>query len=236
MEHQKLRFLNLKNFASLVRKAQFFRSLWSRICNEAQVLYFTLWYSPYQEGSNHISFAWIQLFYQIWQAKTKPVLLILGCSLLNDQTSNSNHFIIIKILAWLSLICWVVPDGHLWAFDKLNVSPKFLSDAPTLRWKLPLRNWGSCIWGGQGWRSLSYFRVSLVSPPVFLDHTLSSKRPTKVHQVFVDVHSESFQAVAPGGKGCAYVGLNWNPIIWVHWQFWTQKCSGYYISRTQKYG
>ena len=31
--------------------------------------------------------------------------LIFGCTLLNGQTSNSNHFIVVKTPAWLSLIC-----------------------------------------------------------------------------------------------------------------------------------
>ena len=71
VEHRNLHFSNLKNFGSHGRKLHFFGSLGSRIWNQANVLYFTLWYSPYQECSNHIPFAWIQLFYQIRQAKTK---------------------------------------------------------------------------------------------------------------------------------------------------------------------
>ena len=164
VEHQNIHFPNLKILAPLGEKRNFFGSLGSRIWNQANVLYFTLWYSPYQECSNHRSFAWIQLFYQIWQAKTKTVWLIFGCTLLNDQTCNSNHFIVVKILAWLSLVCWVKPAGHLWVFDKHNASPKFLSHASTLRWKLPLKDWGSCIWGAQGSRGLSYFLEFILSP------------------------------------------------------------------------
>ena len=178
MEHQNL------HFGSLGRKCNFFGSLGSKIWNQANVLYCTLWYSPYQECSNHISFAWIQLIYQIWQAKTKTFWSISRCTLLNDQTCNSNHFIIVKILARVSLICWVIPAGHLWVFDKHNTSPKFLSHASTLRWKLQLRDWGSCIWGGQGFEALIIFLRFILSPTGILGYTLSSERPTKVHWDF----------------------------------------------------
>ena len=122
MEHPNLHFPNLTNFGFLGRKAQFFAP-WDPVFKIRPMSYFTLWYSQYQEHSNHISFAWIQLFYQIWQARTKTVWLIFGCTLLNDQSSNSNCFIVVKIPAWLSLICWVVPAGHLWVFDKHNAGP-----------------------------------------------------------------------------------------------------------------
>ena len=90
-------------------------------------------------------------------SKNKNFLINFWCISLNDQTCDSNHFIIAKILAWLWLICWVILASHLWVFDKHNTSPKFLPNASTLRWKLPLRDWGSCIWGSQGLRGLSYF-------------------------------------------------------------------------------
>ena len=81
VEHQNLHFPDLKNFGSLGRKVQFFAP-WDPEFEIRLMSYFTLWYSQYQERSNHISFAWIQLCYQTWQAKTKTVWLIFGCTLL----------------------------------------------------------------------------------------------------------------------------------------------------------
>ena len=124
LEHQSLHFPNLKNFGSLGRKEKrnFFRSLNPEF--ETRPMSYILFCDIHQIKSVLTAYhlPGYNYFTRFGKQKQKLSWLIFGCTLLDDQTSNSNHFIVVKISAWLSLICWVVPAGHLWAFDKHNAS------------------------------------------------------------------------------------------------------------------
>ena len=54
---------------------------------------------------------------------------------------------------------------------------------------------------GSGVKGLTIFLGFILSPTGTLSYTLSSERPTKVHRVFLDVHSGSLQPCCPRGRG-----------------------------------
>ena len=87
--------------------------------------------------------------------------------------------------------------------------------------QVPLRDWGSCIWGVRGQGPYHIFRVYFVSHWHFNPY-IEFRETHKTLLSFLDGHSGSLQPCRPRGEGCAYGGFNWNPIIWIHWKFWSQ--------------